>query len=442
MITNINKWKNTINENNRKTVFLTKNYDDKLEYQIFRDTNDGNMQIEKGTVGDKYTITTAPISTWDDKLRHAKTRRYIEVNNLDIKHVGTKSELGDGSFNLSVSGDYGKKTLDLLKSVDKHKIDLNTVLSSDNGTIKILSTELVERYKSLLDDLKMYSDSNDLTMFNKVLVSIGSILKKKGSIFSYLAKPNDNLKDKYEYELELFNTYLSINYDDYQKIETKSIRDIIDSNVTLSKIDQMPDLEITEIDNNDKQIIMDLLNLSNEGYRYINALKITNTKTDKAFHDELNKSDNKEVKYLFHGSKVANWLSIIKNGLYASYAGTNAGTLYDKGIYFADIADKSLGYVDGGRWDDGSKHTHAFLAVYEVHTGNAATYKDIESDERKKRVNLFKWVPDHNFDSYWAKSANFHPYSEKDKRYNLARDEFIVYKNNKCTIKYLVEVKL
>ncbi len=171
------------------------------------------------------------------------------------------------------------------------------------------------------------------------------------------------------------------------------------------------------------------------GSKYISAYKVTNFNTQKAFDKDLNKSTNKTTKLLFHGSNSGNWLNILKQGLTLRSEIAKSGGLFNKGIYFADVADKSLGYISGGRWNGGSSDNDNWLAVYEVHTGNAANYKNLPEykSSRSNNTNLTTWIPDNDFDSY-------HADRKIEQRYSLRRDEFIIYDENKCTIKYLIHL--
>lgn len=453
--TNIKQYyKNQISENSttnlKEPVYLTKQKDNELQYKIYRDLGTGYIQIETGIVGGNSTITTAPISTWDDKIRHDRTRKYSKVSSLDINHVNTATTgtpdiphtayTGSG-VTANIKSKYGQKTLDKLQQHDSHGVKLvlsNEVEVNTNGKVKVLSKDLINDYKNLISQLEIESKNNNLIAFNRILVKMNKIIKKKNTLSNILLKDPNEMNNQILKEKELLEAYLEMSIDDFDKLETKSIKDKIDSSVVLKKVSNITDIIIEDIDDNDKNQILKLLSFNNEEWRYIDAVKIINNNTQKLFDNEISKSKNKTTKLLFHGSRVRNWMSIIKNGLKINNAGSNAGTLFDNGIYFADIADKSLGYVDGGRWDRSSNIDIAYLAIYEVHTGKYAEYSDVKNINN---IKLHNWVPENNFDSYWAKSRNFHPATQADGKYNLARDEYIIYDDNKCTIKYLVEIK-
>ena len=205
-----------------------------------------------------------------------------------------------------------------------------------------------------------------------------------------------------------------------------AVDDAIDDSKVLTFLDKLG-LDIDEITPAEEQMLKDMMNESKS--KYIAAYKVINFRTQKAFDNEISKSKNKTTKLLFHGSRSENWLSIIKSGLQLHPNAVTTGKLFDNGIYFADVADKSLGYINGGRWNRSSGDNDNWLAVYEVHTGNACTYNDLNNSN----VRLHDFVPQNGFDSYFA-DRNI------ERRYRLMRDEFIVYKEEKCTIKYLIHI--
>jgi poly [ADP-ribose] polymerase len=50
-------------------------------------------------------------------------------------------------------------------------------------------------------------------------------------------------------------------------------------------------------------------------------------------------------KFLFHGSRVTNWVSILSQGLrIAPPEAPSTGYMFGKGVYFADVASKSANY--------------------------------------------------------------------------------------------------
>lgn len=125
------------------------------------------------------------------------------------------------------------------------------------------------------------------------------------------------------------------------------------------------------------------------------------------------------IREYYHGTNIANCLSILKSGLRISPPTTAsvAGKMFGNGIYGANSSSKSLGY-SLGRWGQGKSNSGAWLFVCDFAMGK--TYKP---------TGIIK-NPPKGFHSVSALSSIC-------KR--LHNDEFIVYKNNQVNIKYLIE---
>ncbi len=104
------------------------------------------------------------------------------------------------------------------------------------------------------------------------------------------------------------------------------------------------------------------------------------------------------------------------------------GKYYGYGIYWADKFKKSLGYTShrGSYWANGSSDK-AFLSLATVHVGNQLQTKKHEywhSDLDYKKLKTHG-----DYDSVFARGGA-----------DLINNEYIVYTENQCTIKYLVEI--
>jgi ankyrin repeat protein/predicted DNA-binding WGR domain protein len=76
---------------------------------------------------------------------------------------------------------------------------------------------------------------------------------------------------------------------------------------------------------------------------------------------------------LFHGSKVFNFIGILSSGLkIAPPEAPATGYMFGKGVYFADMFDKSLAYCDYWEYEDekGNKAKHKYMLMCEVVLGN------------------------------------------------------------------------
>lgn len=144
--------------------------------------------------------------------------------------------------------------------------------------------------------------------------------------------------------------------------------------------------------------------------------------------DSYNKCKISNEKLLWHGTKVANMLSILKSGLVlpdnlATIETT--GTMFGTGLYFADQSTKSLQYCAGvapGQYSRyGDNMLFMFLAT--VRMGN-------EYIPNGPNGNLHQTILNNPYDSTFAR-AN---------RSGVLNNEFIVYNTDQVNLTHILEL--
>lgn len=170
-------------------------------------------------------------------------------------------------------------------------------------------------------------------------------------------------------------------------------------------------------------------NLGPNARQFKRGFTVTNLRTQKTFDTFVGKSQNKTIRQYWHGSRNENWWSIMESGLVLRP--TNAvitGKMFGYGVYFADVAQKSIGYTSlrGSYWTAGNANK-GFLSLYDVHLGHYLKIRrheswcyDLNKQNLKKRG---------VFDSLYAEGGA-----------DLRNNEFIIYDDAQCTIKFLVEI--
>ncbi len=129
---------------------------------------------------------------------------------------------------------------------------------------------------------------------------------------------------------------------------------------------------------------------------------------------------------LFHGSKTQNFWAIMTQGLVIRPSYTNGWAL-GRGLYFADWADKSIGYTSL----KGSRHGHgtdspACMAVFSVKLGRE---KKVSEQNREGHEGAARGLYD-----------SMHAVAPPNPIYWPRRDEFTVYNDAQATIAFLVEL--
>lgn len=164
--------------------------------------------------------------------------------------------------------------------------------------------------------------------------------------------------------------------------------------------------------------------------RFMGAYMVENRQTQAAYDDYKEKRhiEDKDVRLFYHGSRTENWYSIIKTGLLLKPEAVTTGSMFGKGLYFAPDLRKSTNYMDtkGAHWNSG-KREYGFCAVYAVALGKCYNPQTFSSryDE--------KFIQSVGCDSLFASKRNPH--------LHLHNDEYVVYNQAACTIKYLLQLK-
>ena len=144
----------------------------------------------------------------------------------------------------------------------------------------------------------------------------------------------------------------------------------------------------------------------------------------------MKETKNKKKELLFHGSRNENWWSIFQQGLILRP--TNAiitGKMFGYGIYFADKAQKSINYSSysgAARSYTGGSSRNAIIAVFEVHQGEQFEIERHRHEHSQLTEDKMKKM---GKDSVFAKGG-----------YDLVNNEYIVYNDSQCTIRFLVEI--
>jgi len=128
------------------------------------------------------------------------------------------------------------------------------------------------------------------------------------------------------------------------------------------------------------------------------------------------------VMELWHGTRVANVLSILSKGMCIppSSASHCTGRMFGDGLYFSDQSTKSLNYAYG-YWDGKGKDNHCFMFLFDVIMGKM--YKP----QGYNRSGL----PKPGYDSTFAEGGVS----------SVMNNEMIVYDASQCRPTYLVEFK-
>lgn len=396
-----------------KLIMITA--DNNNKYYNMSDNGNDTFTAEYGRIGSKAQRRTYPISKWDSVYKSKTKKGYIDNTELFIVD-------DENNNSIRFLDSRHKEVINIVNDLQKFaniSIKNNYTVSSEQVTKK-----QIDCAQKLIDEIANYKlTKNNVDEFNSLLLKFYSTIPRKmKNVKDFLIDKFDDIKKneivKNEQDtLDVMSGQVQTKIKNKDKEDKKSKTDIISD----------LDLDLKFID--DIDIINEIKSYMDEYADKLDKVyEVTNFRTQKEFDKSINESKNKNIKLLFHGSRNENWWSILNSGLLIRPASAKyTGSMFGDGIYFASKFKKSYGYSSGRNsyWAGGNDNT-AVLALYNVHIGDQKVLTSHDSSCYK--LNEKNISP---FDSVHAKSGK-----------SLLNDEYIIYNSNKCTIKYLITLKV
>lgn len=370
------------------------------KFYLMEEIDSSSWKATWGRIGSAGSTKIYSSKEWDKKYYEKLEKGYSDVTSL----VSTSKD--EKQFSIDIQNKDVKSLVEFLQKCAKQTIKDNYLVEVGSVTQK-----QIDKAQSLVDELvKLAKQPLKMTLINEKLLELyKTIPRKMSNVKDYLVR-YDNLEffqKLISNEQSLLDTLATQVQNNEQK-ETANLKDF--------------GISIEIASDEDRQRIKDETDFNLTNHR---VFKITNFETE-------SKMIKGKTKLLYHGSRNENFWSIIQTGLKIKPAGAiHAGSMFGAGRYFASKALKSIGYTSlkGSCWSNGSSNK-AYLAIFEVNLGKSwkviGPKKSYES--WMAGINLSK-VKSEGYDSVFAKGGA-----------DLKNDEYIVYENNRCTIKYLIEL--
>lgn len=396
-------------------VMVTANNNNKYYRMI---PHGDTFSVEYGRVGASCQKASYSMSQWDKKYNEKVKKGYVDQTHL-VQDLIQKEEPTTKDGYKEIVNKAIAEIVERLQSMAKQKIQQNYKVSSQQVT-----QAMVDEAQKVIDKLM---NSTKVKEFNTILLELfGVIPRKMSNVKDYLASNETDfariLKDEQDL-LDVMRGQVVQHTVDNSKSETTTEEEKGET------ILEAMGLEFEEVTDEDVAMIKSLLGDCRD--KFYKAWRVKNIKTQKRFDDFVEKEKISKTKLLWHGSRNENWWSIINTGLVLRP--TNAvitGKMFGYGIYYAPKARKSLGYtsLSGSYWARGNSNS-AFMALMDVAYGKPY---DVHSFDSKY----------YNFNyerlQQTCPGANcLHAHAGA----MLRNDEIIVYKEEQCTIKYLVELR-
>ncbi|MFY0658059.1 MAG: hypothetical protein JXR12_15080 [Neptunomonas phycophila] len=396
------------------------------KYYNMYEQGDGTFIAEWGRVDVTKSSKTYPMSKWDStiKSKTSKSKGYKDVTHL-FEQAAEESE---GSDIADIQNTVVKKLMDQLQAYANNSVQQNYTVSS-----RAVTQAMVDDAQDKVTQLKsLIKQDADVEAINALLLELYHIIPRRmNNVHDHLLSGKTiDTTDKLEHAEKVIA-------DEQDTLDVMAGQVIINKQEDEAKDEQEEEkpsqdilsimgIEMEEASADDIEIVKK--QLGPNAHQFRKAYKVKHKATQAKFDDNLAKADNKQVELFWHGSRNQNWLNILSTGLLIRPSGAiHTGSMFGDGIYFADKAQKSIGYTSlrGSYWASGGDN-NAYLALFSVHVGEQKHIKHHNSSCYS--LNKAKLEAE-NCDSVFAHGGA-----------DLRNNEYIVYDSSQCTVSYLVEI--
>ncbi len=376
-------------------VFISRKISEKLGkgYREFEDAADGSAPAARSVVG---AVKLAEVATeqieHQDPLVSNLIKRLADVNRHNI--------LNNTALTYNASGQYAgmfSTSLGVVTPASLHRARaiLSQIGDALGGSSKIAEYEL----KRFVEDYMML-----------VPVDIGRRRLTITEVFPniYAVQRQSNVLDSLDASLQMIASgTLNAALGEGEVGQAPAPR-VFDVSLTLASATVLKTIE---------QMFRSSMNRSHESSRLspVRVLEVNIRQMRERFEKDGVQVGN--VQRLWHGTRVANVLSILKSGLVIPPASSShcTGRMYGDGIYASDQSTKSLNY-SYGFWDGGRRDNNCMMFVVEMAMG-------------KPYIPGAGPYPKAGYDSTFAKAGVS----------GVRNNEMIVYRPSQVNPLYLVE---
>lgn len=410
--------------------------DNSNKVYIMEELSDGRIKCEYGRVGKNMTTVYKSSREWDKIVREKTSSKkgYTDVTDLLAEPVVDDSKPVNNKVD-SIKDDIVRKLVDELMSFANKSIQRNykvtqeavseqqvnaaqevinaisslLVLGVDKKHVNDMLLKLYTIIPRRMDNVKSHligdvNSDTDLENAQRIIGSEQSALDTMAGQVELIKQQKEAAKKAAEAEANGVE----------EEVEEVTILDQMGLSIEVENDTETLDLI--------KKLMGPNVNQMKKVY------KVVNNKTQAKFDKNLEKASVKKKRLYWHGSRNENWFNILQTGLLIRPSGAvHTGSMFGDGIYFADKAQKSIGYssLRGSYWAHGGDNK-AFLALFDVHLGNQKEILHHDSSCYKLSDNVLK---KDGYDSVFAKGGA-----------DLRNNEFIVYKPEQCTVSHLIEI--
>lgn len=412
--------------------------DNSNKVYIMEELADGRIKCEYGRVGKSMATEYKPTSKWDSVLKQklSKAKNYTDVTELLMsKEVVIDNTTPKDNKVDAIKDAIVKKLVEELMAFANKSIQRNYKVTQES-----VSEQQVNAAQEVISQISgLVKIGVDIKHVNDLLLKLYIIIPRRmDNVKNHLMiaiNGNDSLLagqrliDDEQSALDTMAGQVEL-LKQQKEAADKAKADIGKPTKTkktdITILDQMGLSIEVENDKDTLELIKKLIGPNANQMKKV--FKVVNTKTQVKFDVCHTKAETKKKRLYWHGSRNENWFNILQTGLLIRPSGAvHSGSMFGDGIYFADKAQKSIGYssLSGSYWAKGSDNK-AFLALFDVSVGKQ---KEILHHTSSCSSLSDKVMKKEGYDSVFAKGGA-----------DLRNNEYIIYRSEQCTVSHLIEI--
>ena len=408
--------------------------DNSNKVYIMEELSDGRIKCEYGRVGKSLTTEYKPSSKWSSvyKQKTGASKGYTDVTELLAEVVVDETQPKDDKVE-AIKDEVVRKLVEELMAFANKSIQRNYKVTQE-----AVSEQQVIAAQEVLDGIGgLIKIGVDIKHVNDMLLKLYTIIPRKMDNVKYHLMSeikDDNTLEQAQRLLNNEQSALDTMSGQVQLIKQQraAAKEAVEEKATGKKSKSLTILEqmglTIEVENDKDTLELITKLLGPNANQAKKVYKVKNLKTQAIYDKHLEKAEVKKKRLYFHGSRNENWFNILQTGLLIRPSGAvHTGSMFGDGIYFADKAQKSIGYTSlrGSYWAHGGDNK-AFLALFDVHLGKQ---KEILHHDSSCYSLSDKVLKKDGYDSVFAKGGA-----------DLRNNEFIVYNSAQCTVSHLIEI--
>lgn len=375
--------------------------------RFYRMREEGNVIIvEIGRNGAAPVVQKKPLALWDSIYQKKKAEGYVDT--ADVHAVSVKAVKGDNYA--PIPDDDVRAFFHSIMHYANKELKTQYQVSWEEVT-----PEMVAKAQNLIKQLD--DNKEDISSCRQILLELFAVIPRKmKDVKEHLPNFKGQMNGIITREQELLDVLACKIAQETTKAEVSKEGTILDAlSLKVALCTKEEEFQI-------KRHMGACVN------HYKQAFRVINEKTDKRFYNHMKKEGmtEKDIYYLYHGSRNQNYYGLITEGPRLNPNAPITGKMFGQGIYTANQARKSLNYtsLSGSYWAKGTSN-QAFLAVYKVCYKNPMHVKHWSRE--MTRYTGKKIAP---YDAVFAHGGA-----------DLINDEIIIYNEAQCTLQYIIELQ-